>query len=225
MRIVALAVLGVIAVVTSAFAQTPNVVIQWNRLAQTLFTPAPGPSIRWLPMLHIAMFDAVNSIEDTYTPYRVRLEGSHGASADAAAAQAARDVLTALFPAQQATFDAALASLVDSLPPGVARQGQAIGRRAAQAVLDWRTSDGWPAAITPDSTYVLPPFPGQWQPTPPANSFATFTFFPRVVPFALLTATQYLPPAPPTLTSASMSAPRASSTAFSMDSVGECGRT
>jgi hypothetical protein len=49
---------------------------------------------------------------------------------------------------------------------------------------------------------VLPPFPGQWQPTPPANSFATFTFYPRVKPFALLTNTQILPAAPPTLTSA-----------------------
>jgi hypothetical protein len=148
------------------------------------------------------MFDAINSIEETYTPYLVRVKGSHGASAEAAAAQAARDVLTAFFPAQQATFDAALASLIDSLPPGQARQGQAIGRRAARAVLEWRTSDGWPAAISPDPTYVLPAFPGLWQRTPPANSFATFTFFPRVVPFALLTATQYLPPAPPTLTSA-----------------------
>ena len=40
----------------SVSAQTPNVVIQWNHIAQTLFTPVPGPSIRWLPALHIAMF-------------------------------------------------------------------------------------------------------------------------------------------------------------------------
>lgn len=186
----------------SVSAQTPNVVIEWNRIAQALFTPVPGPSIRWLPILHIAMFDAINSIEETHTPYVVRVKGSHGASPEAAAAQAARDVLTAFFPGQRSTFDAALASLLDSLPPGPARQGQAIGRRAAQAVIERRTSDGWPAAIAPDPTYVLPAFPGLWQPTPPANSLATFTFFPRVAPFALLTATQYLPPAPPTLTSA-----------------------
>jgi hypothetical protein len=37
-------------------------------------------------------------------------------------------------------------------------------------ILEWRENDGWPAAITPDPTYVLPPFPGLWQPTPPANS-------------------------------------------------------
>jgi hypothetical protein len=184
-----------------AAAQTPNVVTQWNRILQTLFTPAPGTQLRSLPMLHIAMFDAINSIEEVYTPYRVRVRGSHGASAEAAAAQAARDVLTALYPAQQATFDAALASQLASMPPGLVRQGRAIGRQVAQAVLEWRTGDGWPAAISPDPTYVLPPFPGLWQPTPPTNSFATFTFFPRVRPFAMLTSTQFLPPAPPTLTS------------------------
>jgi hypothetical protein len=149
-------------------------------------------------MMHIAMFDAINSIEEAYGPYR----GSVRASADAAAAQAARDVLTALYPAQQATFDNALASQLADVPPGLANQGRRIGSAVAQAVLSWRDGDGWPAVIAPDPTYVLPPFPGLWQPTPPANSFATFTFYSNVLPFALLTSTQFLPPAPPTLTSA-----------------------
>jgi hypothetical protein len=186
----------------SAQAQPPNVVIQWNQVLQTLFGPAPGPQLRSLPMMHIAMFDAINAIENVYTPYRVQIRGSRGASPEAAAAQAARDVLTALYPTQQATFDAALAAQLASIPPGLAQQGRAIGRQAAQAVLDWRTNDGWPSTITPDAAYVLPPFPGLWQPTPPANSAATFTFYPNVVPFAMLTSTQFLPPAPPTLTSA-----------------------
>ena len=125
-----------------ALAQTPNIVIQWNQILQTLFTPAPSPALRALPMLHIAMFDAINSIEDVYTPYHVHVDGSRGASAEAAAAQAARDVLTALFPAQQATFDAALAFQLASVPPGRAQQGREIGRRAAQAVLNWRSGDG-----------------------------------------------------------------------------------
>jgi hypothetical protein len=184
-----------------ALAQAPNVVIQWNQIAQTLFTPAPSPSFRWMAMLHIAMFDAINSIEDVYTPYHVRVKGSHGASSQAAAAQAARDLLTALFPAQQATFDAALESQLASMPPGLIQQGRHIGRQVAQAVLEWRSGDGWPALIAPDPSYVLPPFPGFWQRTPPANSFATFTFFAAVKPFALVTSTQFLPPAPPPLTS------------------------
>jgi hypothetical protein len=184
------------------WAQTPNVVIQWNQILQTLFGTGPSPALRSLPMMHIAMFDAINSIEDRYTPYRVHVDGSHGALADAAAAMAAHNVLTALYPTQQATFDSALATQVANMPPGLVLQGFEVGQQAAQAVLTWRTNDGWPATITPDPAYVLPPFPGLWQPTPPANSFATFTFYPRVTPFALLTATQYLPPPPPTLLSA-----------------------
>jgi hypothetical protein len=184
-----------------ALAQPPNVVIQWNQILQNLFGPGPGPHIRALAMLHIAMFDAINSIENVYTPYIAPVRASRGASAEAAAAQAARDVLTALYPESQATFDAALAAQLAALPPGLAKQGQAIGQQVAEAILTWRTGDGWPTMIFGDPTYVLPSFPGLWQPTPPANSPATFTFFPKVKPFALLTSTQYLPSPPPVLTS------------------------
>jgi len=156
--------------------------------------------------MHIAMFDAINSIEERYTPYLGQVRASHGASAEAAAAAAARDVLVAIYPAQQAAFDALLASQLAGMPPGQARQGIAIGHASAKAVLDWRQNDGWPAtqaaATTPDMTFVLPPFPGLWQPTPPANSLATFTFYRNVRPFAMLTSTEFLPPPPPTLTSA-----------------------
>ena len=190
-----------------ASAQTPNVVIQWNQTLQAQFVgTGPGIHIRALPMMHIAMFDAINSIEELYTPYLGQVKSSRGASAEAAAAAAARDVLAALYPTQRAVFDNLLASQLAGMPPGLARQGVAVGQAAARAVLDWRKNDGWPAtqaaATTPDPTYVLPPFPGLWQPTPPANSFATFTFYPHVLPFAMLTATQFLPPPPPTLTSA-----------------------
>ena len=33
----------------------------------------PGIHIRALPMMHIAMFDAINSIEDVYTPYLIEV--------------------------------------------------------------------------------------------------------------------------------------------------------
>ena len=121
-------------------------------------------------MLHIAMFDAVNAIEDAYTPYRVQVRASHGASPEAAAAQAAHDVLTAIFPTQQATFDALLASQLAGLPPGRVKQGVAIGRAVARAILEWRQNDGWPPTIAPDPTYVLPLTPGNWQPTPPGSA-------------------------------------------------------
>jgi hypothetical protein len=186
----------------ATFATTRNVIIEWNQVLQTLFGTGPGVQLRSLPMMHIAMFDAINSIDEGYTKYLIDIRLSHGASPEAAAAKAARDVLTALYPTQQATFDALLAAQLDGVSRGHVRQALKIGARAAQAVLGWRQNDGWPATIAPDPTYMLPPFPGLWQPTPPANSPASFTFYPKVKPFALLTATQFLVAAPPTLTSA-----------------------
>jgi hypothetical protein len=190
---------AVVAPPSVALAQDAKLVFEWNRV---LFAVAPpGPPTRPAAMLHIAMFDAVNAIERAYTPYRFEVRASRGASMEAAAAQAAHDVLSALFPTQQVMFDSLLNSELANLPAGREKQGVAIGRAVAQAVLEWRQNDGWPATIVPDPSYVLPPTPGNWQPTPPAFSFATNTFFPKVTPFGIQSSTQFLPPPPPTLTS------------------------
>ena len=90
-----------------------NVVLQWNRVLQeTISTPGQHPStifpVRSFAMMHAAMFDAVNSIDGTYTPYLTDVPGSKLASQEAAAAQAAHDVLVALYPTRQAIFAAEL---------------------------------------------------------------------------------------------------------------------
>ncbi len=199
----ALGIPGNLSSAPSAPAEAPNqsngdVIVAWNEALRPLVPPGPSPAQRFYSMLHIAMFDAVNAIEQEYAPYRVRLRAAHGASPEAAAAQAGHDILTALFPAQQGTFDALLESHLADLPRGRALLGRFIGHRAAMEVLEWRQNDGWAAPLP---AYVLPPFPGLWQPTPPAFGIALFTHYPNVTPFALLTATQYRPPPPPTLTS------------------------
>ena len=79
-----------------------NVVLQWNRVLQeTIRTPGQHPAatifpVRSFAMMHAAMFDAVNSIDGSYTPYLTDVPGFENASAEAAAAQAAHDVLVAL---------------------------------------------------------------------------------------------------------------------------------
>ena len=169
----------------------PEVVIEWNQLLTDTVPASVGlQSVRYYSMLHVAMFDAVNSIEADYGRFHTRIEAARGASADAAAAQAARDVLTALIPSQQATFDAALEARLARIPAGSAAQGRAVGQEVARRIIAWRTNDGWSSTPPP---FVLPNLPGLWQPTPPANAPAAFTQFPSVRPFALLTATQFLP--------------------------------
>jgi hypothetical protein len=154
-------------------------------------------------MLHVAMFDAVNSIERCYRPFRFSVSASPSASSEAAAAQAGHDVLVALFPASQATFDAALAARLSRIPGFPAQTGSRVGKSIAHKVLEWRANDGW---NDPAPAYVLPPFPGLYQPTPPAFGPAQFTQFRDTEPFALVTSTQYLPVGPPTLNSERYSA-------------------
>ena len=132
-----------------AVASTPsngggNIIIAWNEALQGVLTPSPS-NTRDFSILHIAIFDAVNAIERAYSPYRVRLRGLHGASPEAAAAQAGHDVLTALYPAQRGTFDALLESQLAGLPRGRALLGRFIGYRVAVEILEWRQNDGWAA--------------------------------------------------------------------------------
>ena len=175
------------------------VIVEWNQLLQTTAPASAGLQVtRYFAMLHIAMFDAVNSIERGYGPFHVRVRASHGASSEAAAAQAAHDVLSALIPASVAVYDAALAARLQSIPQGLAAQGVRVGKRVAAQILEWRLNDGW--NVTPPA-YVLPAFPGLWQPTPPAGAAAAFTQYPKITPFATLSATQFLADPPPTLTS------------------------
>jgi len=181
---------------TPVRGENADVIFEWNRIVQSATT-----DWRAFTMVHIAMFDAVNSVADVYTPFRVHVPGARGASQQVAAAQAAHDVLSALFPAQQPKFSAALTSSLVGIPRGLAEQGRVIGSQVAQEVLKWRQDDGWPATITPDAEYPLPPFPGLYQRTPPENGAPTFTFYRNVKPFALLSSTQFLPPSPPSILS------------------------
>jgi hypothetical protein len=183
-----------------ASGSTADVVFEWNQILQdTLPTPHSVLTPRFFAMTHIAMFDAINTIDREFEPYRVRLRHWGGGSPEAAAAQAAHDVLVVINPAATATYDAALARQLGADPSGFVRRGAAIGARVAKEILAWRQNDGW--VVSPFPAYSEPSVPGRWQPTPPNNPVAAFTHLQNAAPMALLTATQYLPPPPPSLTS------------------------
>lgn len=185
-----------------------EVVLQWNRVMfQTLAVPGQQPPTvftgRTTAMVHLAMFDAVNSIDGTYNKYLTEVPGTKNASQEAAAAQAARDVLAALFPTREAIFDAELAMSLEGIEENRAKQGRDVGRTVAQNILAARANDGW---TTPPPPYILPNTPGNWQPTPPANAPAAFTHFGVITPFALSGSGQFSPNPPPALTSAEYAA-------------------
>src|SRR5262249_55556250 len=105
-----------------------------------------------------------------YTPAIVSIRAEGYASREAAGAQAAHDVLLALFPAQQADLDAKLAASLAEIPDDDAwshgnrpkYKGIAAGQTAAIAVLNARQSDH-----AFDSVPFIPlPGPGEYQFTP-----------------------------------------------------------
>ena len=196
----------------SNVVNSPNedVILQWNRvLGQTLQIPDAQPPnilpLRSLAMMHLAMFDAVNSIDGSYAPYLTDVPGMRNASMKAAAAQAAHDVLANLYPNQQAIFAGELANSLAGIRFNQAFQGIRVGRIVAARMLANRAHDGWSAPWTP---YLLPPTPGNWQELFPGPypGFAVFTNYPGVTPFAMTQATQFLPAPPPALSSAEYAA-------------------
>lgn len=183
-----------------------EIVLQWNRvLAQTLAIAGQHPATiriqRSYAMMHLAMYDAINSLDGRHQPYLTEAPGK--ASIRAAAAYAAHGVLTNLYPTRQAVFDAELADSLVGVNSRFIEPSRDLGRLCAQRMLDNRANDGW--NVTPPA-YVLPTTPGNWQPTPPTNSAATLTHFRGVTPFAMSQHTQFHPVPPPALTSAEYAA-------------------
>ena len=119
-------------------------VTDWNAVAAAALSgELPAAELRAMATMHVAMHDAINSIEPRYRPYGFSIPVHMRASQDAAAASAAHDVLVAMVPAQKAAFDAALAGSLAKIAEGRAkRDGLGAGRAVAQAVIAWRAADG-----------------------------------------------------------------------------------
>ena len=110
------------ALATSARA---DVIMDWNARADAIATDKrvlPPIHGRALAMMHVAMFEAVNSIERRYVPYRLKLVADRNTSGETAAAVAGHDVLVALYPDQKSGLDALLAETLNRVRGG-ARQG------------------------------------------------------------------------------------------------------
>ncbi|HYT66490.1 MAG TPA: vanadium-dependent haloperoxidase [Vicinamibacterales bacterium] len=177
-----------------------NVITEWNAIAQyAIITVAKQPIQRsqlWMTLVHVAIYDAVSSITGEYEQFKVTPAQLRPASRDAAAIAAAHGVLVRLLPDQQATFDAARARSLAAIRDGVKKDnGIAIGEEVASRLLE--IHDG----VIPTVTYTVGTGPGVWQPTPPNLVPALLPGFAQVTPFALVSASQFRPGPPPSLTS------------------------
>jgi len=143
----------------------------------------------------IAVYDAVNSIRHFGTPYLYN--GANSGSAQAAAAQAAHDVLVHYFPDQKSALDSELANSLNHLTDGPAGNGPLAGTAAANGIIAARENDG----SSPNISYPGPLNPGigQWRPTPPAFASGINEQWGAIDPFVLDDASRFRPEPPPSL--------------------------
>jgi len=184
-----------------------DVVLDWNVIAvNTAIANGQNPfaQARFAAIAQLAVFEAVNSITGDYRPYLGTIVAPLGASADAAAIQAAYRVLSTYFPASASTLDAERANSLASIPDGQAKNdGIATGEAAALAMITLRANDG---SSPPQFKIPGPPVPGDWLATPSCpiiNGIAVGVFFQwqYVTPFGIPSASEFLLDPPPTLTS------------------------
>jgi hypothetical protein len=173
-----------------------DVLTDWNEKSVALVTPrmVPAAGGRVVAMVHVAMFDAINSIERRYRPYLVQLPAASDTSKDAAAAAAAAAVLAGVLADAKADLDAAAAASLAKVPDGDGKTaGIALGQAVAAKILAARADDG---ADAPDS-YRPRTSPGVYVPTPITVS----STWPNVRPFGLTSPSQFRAPAPVALAS------------------------
>lgn len=193
----------------AARAKADDPIAAWNEIAEkavkTAGAPPPVAALDFA-IVHLAIYDAVESIDRRYEPYHVQVVDAHG-SMSAAAAKAGHDVLVGLFgPAQTSTIDTAYTNYlttngINPLDPGVT-----VGAQAAASILALRSNDGrFPLNLPP---FLGSPAIGQWRPTPsllpgPPPSFAPglTPWVASVTPFTMKSNSQFRVEPPPGLTS------------------------
>jgi PAP2 superfamily len=174
-------------------SSSANVITDWDMKAVAVAAPAPSGT-REMAIVHVAMFDAVNSIDRRYRPYLVQIPVPKNTSQDAAAATAAGTVLVALHPDKAGELKAALATYLAVIPDSERKlDGIKVGEVAAAKVLEARVHDG---ADAPDA-YRLKTKPGVYVPT----STMVGSAWPNLKPFVLSSPSQFRPEPPISLES------------------------
>ncbi len=180
----------------------PTVILEWNEIAFNAFGGAQYQhslmASRINAMVHIAMHDALNAVQPTYKTY---LFTGQDLQADpiAATVSAAHAVLTDQLPGKKNYLDSMLQRTLITIGNADAKaRGIALGKLAAQSILNARLNDGSDGEVT--APVPVSAIPGIYQAVPPFN----FVFAPNwenVKPFALQVKSQFRVAAHPGLNS------------------------
>jgi hypothetical protein len=186
----------------SAHILKANPVLEWNELMLAAIradNSGPTLSTRNLAILHCAMYDAVNAIEQTGQPYQFQVSVASVASPEAAAIAAGHQVVESLYPSFHPQTDILYQSLRGALADTESTtNGLAIGQAAADALLQARSADGSNTQVP----YIPSTEPGQWRRTPPFYRPPLDPHWRYVQLFALPDKEPFVAPPPPPLSTA-----------------------
>ena len=169
-----------------------NVILDWNITAMNAMDAPNYQHVllasRLYAMVHIAQYDALNSIKPVYKKYCTAASDA-AAHPVAAAAVAAYTVLLNQLPAKKPMLDSQLAKSLDTIADVAARQrGIALGMQCGNAINALRKDDG--AFQDPAGTIAPSTVPGVYQAVPPFN-FVFAPFWKTMKPFGLLQPQQF----------------------------------
>jgi len=196
-----------VSVLFGSAAARADVVLDWNTIAVNTAVAnkqSPFAQARYAAIVQLAVFEAVNAITGEYQPYLGTITAPPGASTEAAAIEAAYQVLSTYFPSSASTLFTERTNSLAQIPDGQAKSdGIATGDAAASVVIALRANDG---SSPPQFKVPGPPVPGEWQATtscPIVNGVAVGIGFQwqNVTPFGIPNAGDFLLGPPPALTS------------------------
>lgn len=215
--------------------KTPEVIQRWHDYAlecsrldftppssgdpRATFKQQPGPcrTSRALAIVHLSMYDAVQSIAKRYKTYTSMPSFPGGSNFNVAAAQAAHDTLVNLYPAQKTQIDTWLTNELAKVGASAEKtNGIAAGQMAAQLIIADRSTDG----SNNVTAYTPSGLPGRWAPDAfnPGQK-ALDPGWGKVRPFVLLSGNQFRFPPPPVLTSSEYAASYKEVTEYGGDGV------
>ena len=208
-RLVTLGLLSglMVSVLFGSAASRADVVSDWNTIAvNTAVANKANPfaQARYAAIVQLAVFEAVNSITHQYKPYLGTITAAPSASAEAAAIEAAYQVLSTYFPNSASTLLAARTNSLAQIPDDQAKNdGIATGDAAASAMIALRANDG---SSPPQFKVPGPSVPGEWQATPSCPVVSGIASgialqWQNVTPFGVPGASDFLLDPPPSLTS------------------------
>jgi PAP2 superfamily len=198
----------VLATVLMTNARAEDPVAAWNQISENAVKlaghPPPVAALDFA-IVHLAIYDAVESIDRRYEAYYTQVPNATG-SLSAAAAKAAHDALLGLFPGQIKPLNAAYANFLATNGVDPSDPGTAVGAQAAANILALRSNDG--RFPTGQSPFVGGTAPGEWRPTPsllpgppPSSAPGLTPWVAGVRPFTLKSTSQFRPGPPPDLDS------------------------